>query len=36
MLRAIEESDLVLLHKWVNDLDIWYMLGCWHSQIILS
>lgn len=29
-LRAIEESDLELLHKWANDPDIWYMLGGWH------
>jgi len=29
-LRAIEESDLVQLHKWANDPDIWYMLGGWH------
>lgn len=30
ILRAIEESDLELLHKWANDPDIWYMLGGWH------
>jgi RimJ/RimL family protein N-acetyltransferase len=29
-LRAIEEKDLELLHKWANDPDIWYMLGGWH------
>lgn len=29
-LRAIEEQDLPLLHKWSNDPDIWYMLGGWH------
>jgi len=29
-LRAIEESDLELLHKWANDPDIWYLLGGWH------
>ena len=30
VLRAIEEKDLELLHKWANDPDIWYMLGGWH------
>jgi RimJ/RimL family protein N-acetyltransferase len=30
VLRAIEESDLPLLHKWANDPDIWYQLGGWH------
>lgn len=29
-LRAIEEKDLELLHKWANDPEIWYMLGGWH------
>ncbi len=29
-LRAIEISDLELLHKWSNDPDINYMLGGWH------
>lgn len=29
-LRAIEEHDLELLHKWSNDPDIWYQLGGWH------
>lgn len=29
-LRAIEESDLILLHKWMNDPEICYMLGGWH------
>jgi len=29
-LRAIEEIDLNLLHRWSNDPDIWYMLGGWH------
>ncbi len=29
-LRAIEEKDLELLHKWANDPDIWYLLGGWH------
>lgn len=29
-LRAIEESDLELLHKWSNDPEIWYQLGGWH------
>lgn len=30
ILRAIEETDLELLHKWANDPDIWDMLGGWH------
>jgi len=30
ILRAIEEKDLELLHKWANDPEIWYMLGGWH------
>ncbi|MDM1415680.1 GNAT family N-acetyltransferase [Myroides odoratimimus] len=30
VLRAIEERDLELLHKWSNDPEINYMLGGWH------
>ena len=30
LLRAIEEEDLQLLHRWANDPDIWYFLGGWH------
>lgn len=30
ILRAIEEKDLELLHKWSNDPEINYMLGGWH------
>jgi len=30
VLRAIEEGDLDLLHKWANDPEIWYLLGGWH------
>ena len=30
VLRAIEEKDLDLLHKWANEPEIWYMLGGWH------
>lgn len=30
ILRAIEEKDLEILHKWANDPEIWYMLGGWH------
>lgn len=30
LLRAIEEKDLELLHKWANDPEINYMLGGWH------
>ncbi|MBC7525084.1 MAG: GNAT family N-acetyltransferase [Flavobacterium sp.] len=29
-LRAIENEDIPLLHRWANDPDIWYMLGGWH------
>ena len=29
-LRAIDEIDLVELHKWANDPEIWYLLGGWH------
>ena len=29
-LRAIEESDLELIHRWSNDPEINYMLGGWH------
>lgn len=30
LIRAIEEEDLGLLHKWSNDPDINYMLAGWH------
>ncbi|MET4075373.1 GNAT family protein [Hymenobacter sp. UYCo722] len=30
ILRAIDEADLPLLHKWANDPEIWKMLGGWH------
>ena len=30
LLRAIEESDLALLHKWANDPGIWPLLASWH------
>ena len=29
-LRAIEEADLPLLHRWANDPEIWRGLGGWH------
>jgi len=29
ILRAVEEEDLPLLHKWANDPKIWYMLDGW-------
>ena len=29
-LRAVEQEDVPLLHKWANDPEIWYMLGGWH------
>ncbi|HRR19644.1 MAG TPA: GNAT family protein [Ignavibacteriales bacterium] len=38
-LRAIEERDLVLLHKWSNDPEIQYWLGGWHtptSEIVMK
>jgi len=30
LIRAVEDADLPLLHKWANDPEIWYMLGGWH------
>jgi RimJ/RimL family protein N-acetyltransferase len=30
ILRAIEEQDLPLLHKWANDPEIWNLLSGWH------
>lgn len=30
LLRAIEEEDLPLLHRWANDPEIWANLGGWH------
>ncbi len=30
LLRAIEESDLALLHRWANDPGIWPLLASWH------
>lgn len=33
ILRAIEQDDLKLLHKWANDPDIWYLLASWHFPI---
>lgn len=30
ILRAIEEEDLPLLHRWANSPEIWYQLGGWH------
>lgn len=30
LIRAIEEEDLEILHKWANDPNIWYMVGGWH------
>jgi RimJ/RimL family protein N-acetyltransferase len=30
LLRAVERSDLELLHKWANDPEIWYLLDGWH------
>ena len=29
-LRAIDKSDLPLLHNWANDPEIQYWLGGWH------
>ncbi len=36
ILRAIEKSDLQLLHQWSNDPDINYLLGGWHFPSNLS
>ena len=33
VLRAIEERDLPLLHKWANDPSIHSMLGGWHFPV---
>lgn len=33
ILRAIEERDLTLLHKWANDPSIQSMLGGWHFPV---
>lgn len=33
VLRAIEERDLPLLHKWANDPSIQSMLGGWHFPV---
>jgi RimJ/RimL family protein N-acetyltransferase len=30
LLRAIEENELSILHKWANDPETWYMAGGWH------
>lgn len=30
LLRAIEETDLQLIHQWANDPEIWNLLGGWH------
>ena len=30
LLRAIEQDDLKLLHKWANDPSIWPLLASWH------
>ncbi len=35
-LRAIEESDLVQLHQWSNDPDIWPLLGGSHFPLSLA
>ncbi len=35
-LRAIEERDLELLHRWNNDPEICYMLGGWHFPSSMS
>jgi RimJ/RimL family protein N-acetyltransferase len=36
ILRAIEEKDLELLHKWSNDPEIQYWLGGWHVPSSLN
>lgn len=30
VIRAVEEADLPVLHKWANDPEIWHTLGGWH------
>ena len=36
LLRAIEENDLPLLHKWANDPEIWPLLASWHFPLSLK
>jgi len=36
ILRAIEEDDLPLLHKWSNDPSIQSMLGGWHFPVSMQ
>ncbi len=36
LLRAIEESDLEILHQWANDPKIWPLLASWHFPISIS
>lgn len=36
VLRAVERTDLVLLHEWANDPDIQYNLGRWHFPLSLA
>lgn len=35
-LRALEEEDLPLYHKWGNDPEIWTLLGGWHFPTSLA
>jgi RimJ/RimL family protein N-acetyltransferase len=35
-LRAIEETDLAVLHQWANDANLWTMLGGWHFPTSLA
>ncbi|MDY6953919.1 MAG: GNAT family protein [Thermodesulfobacteriota bacterium] len=35
-LRAIEEEDLPILHRWANDPEIWYLLDGWHFPVSMA
>ena len=35
-LRAVEETDLALLHQWANDAELWSLLGGWHFPTSLA
>lgn len=35
-IRAVEETDLGLLHRWANDAELWSLLGGWHFPSSLA
>jgi RimJ/RimL family protein N-acetyltransferase len=35
-LRAVEEMDLPILHRWSNDPELWQWLGGWHFPYTLA